>query len=68
MVLVLVFAANYEQACIHFAGPPVHEWKYVQNIEDVRGRTDVAILDLGGWESDSEKIEAWDLIHWLIRE
>lgn len=65
--MILVFAESYEQACTHFAGPPKHEWKYVQTIKDVRGRTDVAILDLGGWEEDLDKVEAWDLVHWLTR-
>jgi len=66
--MILVFAETYEQACSHFAGPPRHEWKYVQTIKDVRGYSDVEILDLGGWQSDPEKIEAWDLIHWVRTE
>lgn len=61
--MILVFAESYEQACTHFAGPPKHEWKYVQSIEDVVGYRNVDILDLGGWQSDRKKIEAWDLIH-----
>jgi hypothetical protein len=66
--MILVFAADYERACSHFAGPPKHKWKYVQNIEDVRGCIDAEILDLGGWGSDSKKVEAWDLVHVLREE
>lgn len=66
--MILVFAANYERACSHFAGPQKHKWKFVRNIEDVRGCIGAEILDLGGWESDSKKIEAWDLVHVLRNE
>lgn len=66
--MILVFAATYEQACSHFAGPPKHKWKYVRNTQDVRGWSDVEILDLGGWGSDPKKIDAWDLIHWRRKE
>jgi hypothetical protein len=61
--MIFVFAANYEQACIHFSGPPRYEWKYVQSIKDVVGYKDIEILDLGGWESDFKKVEAWDVVH-----
>lgn len=61
--MILVFAANYEQVLIHFAGPPKHEWIYVQSVEDVVGHKDIEILDLGGWQSDFKKVNAWDVIH-----
>lgn len=61
--MILVFAESFEAACYHFAGPPIHQWKYVESIRDVRGWTDVQILDLGGWQSDRKKVEAWDVIH-----
>ena len=63
--MILVFAATFEQACMHFAGTSRYNWKYVQSIEDVRGYKDAEILDLGGWQSDLNKIEAWDLVQYL---
>jgi hypothetical protein len=63
--MILVFAENYEQACMHFAGSFKYKWKYVQSIEDVRGYKDAEILDLGGWQADVKKIEAWDVVQYL---
>jgi hypothetical protein len=61
--MILVFARSFEQVCIHFAGPPIHEWKYVESIEDIRGYKNSDILDLGGWQDDPKKVEAWDVVH-----